>query len=66
MLNIKRKCAVCGKEREIKVPKEGYERWKAGLYIQEALPTLSDDDREFLMSDICSECFDNLFAEGEL
>lgn len=63
MLKIKRTCICCGDEREIKVPKEGYERWKAGLRIQEALPTVSADDREFLMSDICSECFDSLFTE---
>ena len=66
MLSINRKCVVCGKEREIKVPKEDYERWKAGLFIQEAMPTVSAEDREFLMSDVCSECFDNLFAEGDL
>lgn len=63
MLNITRTCVICGRQKVIQVPKDGYERWKDGLHIQEALPTVSADDREFLMSDICSECFDNLFAE---
>lgn len=63
MISIKKKCVICGTEKEIKVSKVGHARWLQGALIQDALPELSVDDRELLMSDICSKCFDSIFKE---
>lgn len=62
MVEISCVCTICGKGRIVKVSKIGYDRWLRGELIQNALPELSVDDRELLMSGICGECFDKLFG----
>ena len=57
-------CRVCRKEHHILVPKAGYTMWAKGLkHIQDAMPSLTDDERELLVSGICGHCFDKLFQE---
>jgi len=56
-------CIVCGKSVEVNAPPEGINAWKEGLRIQEALPMLTPNEREILMSGICGDCFDMMFAE---
>lgn len=36
--------------REIDVTREQVENWQSGMLIQEAMPNLSIDDREFMMT----------------
>ena len=36
--------------REIDVTREQVENWQGGMLIQEAMPNLSIDDREFMMT----------------
>jgi hypothetical protein len=36
--------------REIDVTREQVESWQGGMLIQEAMPNLSVDDREFIMT----------------
>lgn len=62
MITLSVKCYICGKEQLIEVSKEGYEKWKAGALIQEALPSLSPDKRELLISNTCPACWDKLFG----
>jgi hypothetical protein len=38
----------------------GLEKWKAGMRIQDAFPTFNPDQREFLMTGICSKCWDEM------
>lgn len=33
------------------------------LHIQDALPFMSPDDRELLLSGVCSRCYDTMFGE---
>ena len=40
---------------------ECLERWQAGLLIQQAFPTLSPDDREFIMTGVTPEEWDAAF-----
>ena len=37
--------------------------WKAGELIQNALPELSDEERELLISKTCDSCWNKLFPE---
>lgn len=60
------KCIDCGKTFQFLCPRDGYERWKDGALIQDAMPDLVDDHRELLISQTCGECFDNLFDEEYL
>ena len=57
-------CVSCGAQHAILVPTSGYHRWTSGqAKIQDALPMLSADERELLMSHICPRCFDKIFGE---
>ena len=62
---IKRKSPFSGEdnEREIEVTEVQMELWQSGMCIQNAMPHLSADDREFLMTGITSEEWDETFKE---
>ena len=55
-------CVQCHGKTTFKLPADGYLRWKSGELVQNALPKLSADDRELLISGMCGECFDLIFA----
>jgi len=40
-------------------------KYKAGELIQNALPELSEDYRELLITNTCGECFDKMFEDDE-
>lgn len=55
-------CLMCGKVSSVKVPVEGYRAWKFhGQLIQRAMPGLSANERELLISGTHAECWDRLF-----
>jgi len=54
--NVVTKCPFGQKEQIITVPRVGYQAWRRGALIQNALPKLSADEREALISGICSNC----------
>lgn len=55
-------CPFCGKEYTITVPVKGFQEWKNGISIQRAMPELSAEDRESLISGICLECWEKTFG----
>ncbi len=64
---IKRKSVISGIERTRSIPvnPEEYMAWQSGLgSIQDLMPYLSDADREFILSGITSEEWDEMFAEA--
>lgn len=65
MITIAVQCPFCGCLNFINVSAEGYEAWKNGALIQNALPELSADEREMLMSGICPDCWNGMFGEEE-
>ena len=52
--------------REIDVTPEQLREWREGALIQNAMPHLSDDDREFLISGITPEEWDEHWGEEAL
>jgi hypothetical protein len=59
-------CVRCEKQCTVNVRKDDLEKWKAGRgFIQDLMPYLSAGDREFLISRICSDCFDAMFPPEE-
>lgn len=56
------KCIRCGCTHTLIVPERGYDDWRSGALIQHALPSLSDADRELLISRVCGLCFDRMFT----
>jgi hypothetical protein len=69
-MKIVKQCMLCGKDAEIELTEDQYNRYKAsqkhvGLYIQEALSELTSGQREFLISGTHEQCFDDAFKEEE-
>lgn len=54
-------CKICGTKHILNVPYEGHRLWRSGVHIQNALPTLSPDERELLISGTCGTCWDKMF-----
>lgn len=67
-MKIVRTCPFTGKvnEREIAVTEAQLIDWEVkGTLIQDAMPYLSADDREFIISGITPEEWAKLFGEAE-
>ena len=62
---IERKSMVSGKVHamDLDVTQEQMDAWSAGMYIQDAMPQLSDGEREFMMTGITPEEWDATFGE---
>lgn len=66
-MQITRTSDFTGVERTLDLPitLEQYNSWKGGTLIQEAMPDLSPNDREFIMTGITSEEWDKEFGTIE-
>jgi len=51
--------------KDLPISEEQVERWKNGEHIQNAMPHLSEADREFIISGIDGDEWDELFGEPE-
>lgn len=59
---VERICPACSQPHTIRVNETGLCRWYfEGVHIQNALPELSDTEREALLSGLCPSCQDLLF-----
>jgi hypothetical protein len=59
-------CPMCGEDITLKLEVAQLRQWHrmgGNLSVQQAFPTLSPDDREFLISQTCGKCYDRLFGE---
>jgi hypothetical protein len=55
-------CPICSKAPDSYVVHiAAYERWRKGDHIQFAFPKLNADQRERLITGICTECWDKCF-----
>lgn len=55
-------CVNCQTQHTVLVPLQGYRLWASGqAKIQDAMPSLTESERELLMSNICPKCWDKLF-----
>lgn len=63
---IKRTSQLTGIERELDIPveREHLDAWANGMLIQQAMPYINTDDREFIMTGITSDEWDKAFGEG--
>ena len=50
-------------EMEIDITEQQLQKWRDGMMIQHAMPTLTADEREFLMTGIIPEEWDSLFSK---
>jgi hypothetical protein len=52
-------------EREIDITMNQYTAWMEGLSIQKAMPELSDEDREFILTGLLEEEWDVIMSEED-
>lgn len=58
------RCPQCNRDREIApVTEEQFDSWRSGMLIQRAMPLLSRDDREGLISGYCTTCWNKAFKD---
>lgn len=70
MFNLIVECPLCGVKKSIPVIPEYYAAWKNNeMSLQDATSNLTEDERHFLMTGICSFCwadlYDNIYKEKE-
>ena len=58
-------CNFCGARLTVEADEERFARLDAGEHIQDVFPELSAGNREIMISGICGECFDKIFADDE-
>jgi hypothetical protein len=56
-------CSMCGKRTIVWVNQQDLEDWVKGKLIQDAMPYLSADIRELLISKTCPDCWKSLWNE---
>lgn len=67
-MQITKRSTCSGKEHTLEIPvtQDQLDGWKqSGKHIQDALPHLTPDEREFLISGCTAEEFDTMFADDE-
>jgi hypothetical protein len=66
-MQITRRSILSGTTRTLDLPvtQGQLDRWTAGEYVQVAMPHLSADEREFIMTGVTAEEWDATFGEGE-
>ena len=65
MITIDRNCPKCGQTNTLELDARGYQLWQDGLVIQKALPSLSDSQREIVISGIDGRCWELMFGDGD-
>lgn len=66
-MQITRRSMLSGitRTKEIDVTRDQLEEWANGGLIQDVMPNLSDDDREFILSGITADEWDSVYGEEE-
>lgn len=63
-VRITGRCPFCGKQHEMEFPRkeldEGIIRYDNGALLQDAWPTFTPEQREFLKTRICPDCWNSL------
>ena len=58
-------CIKCKERQHLYVGTADLANWEGGELIQNAMPYLTADEREVLISGICGPCFGGLYGRGE-
>ena len=58
-------CPLCGKKHLVSVREKDYLAWRNGTLIQKAMPYLSAEQRDQLVTEICPHCQKKIFGSDE-
>lgn len=56
-------CICCQKSNNITCNWKDFNKWEQGASIQNAMPYLTNGERELLISGVCNNCFETMFEE---
>lgn len=63
---LKTVCPACHTEHDVKVKLDEFQEYVQGKKnIQVAMPSLSAEEREYLISGLCSKCWDEMFPPDD-
>ena len=63
MVNVKTVCRKCSDVKFFMVDGHAYQAWqKRELYIQDAFPDITPEDRERFISSTCPTCWTKIFG----
>lgn len=66
-VKVKLNCAKCGINHSVYVDLADLQMWQSGAsFIEDAIPYISQEDREFFMSGLCPACYPRTDYEPEL
>lgn len=65
MIPVPIKCVFCDNEFVVEVDNGDYRNWKSGTHIQDAMPYLTPDERELLITGTCGPCWDIEIPDDE-
>ena len=66
LMTVARRCPFCQKVTSVAVDPEGYVLWaRGGACVQDALPEVSAEDREVLISGLCLRCQADFFEDED-
>lgn len=65
MITVSATCPFCGRTTEVEVPFDGFVDWNEGVSIQDAMPRISAEVREVLISGICPKCQAKIFSSDD-
>lgn len=60
------RCQWCPTQIECPINLDAVEKWRQGELIQNAMPDLSKDLREMLISGTCPKCWNDMFPPEEM
>ena len=68
MINITRRSPLSGRTSTMRmdISEGALQAWQGGMLIQDAMPNLNADEREFVMTGITPYEWDNMFEEEEV
>jgi hypothetical protein len=58
-------CKHCPRKYEVELDPHDLVRWANGELIQNAMPYLTADERELIMTGTCGECWERLWKDVE-
>lgn len=61
-VKIEANCRMCNNSQIIEVEESSLRKWQQGELIQNAMPGLTADEREMLISGTCNVCWDEMFG----
>lgn len=55
-------CMLCNQTENVKVSKDAYNKFMNGMFVHEAFPDFSNEDRELILTGTHPKCWNEMFS----